>query len=334
VSPSSAADGHGIPGMTTAVNGPGLATVTVNGAQTLAVWADGFVMPLAQAARRCGVAATPPVSVREALSDWDRWCAVLRDVTGDGAAGDGAAGWLAEADVAFLPAIADPSSIYCAAANYYDHTEEMRGKGRGAAGQSPMFFLAPPAALSGHRHEVARPAGCERFDWEVELAVVIGQDAKDVAAADAGGVIAGYAVANDLSMRDFARRDDYPFFPDWLRAKCYAGCLPVGPAIVPACFAPDPMKLDLSLTVNGEQRQASNTKNMIFSIAGQIEYLSRIVPLRAGDVILTGTPAGTAAAWGSYLSPGDVMVAEICGLGRLETRVTDTAVTAEGGKRR
>jgi 2-keto-4-pentenoate hydratase/2-oxohepta-3-ene-1,7-dioic acid hydratase in catechol pathway len=93
------------------------------------------------------------------------------------------------------------------------------------------------------------------------------------------------------------------------------------------------MKLDLSLTVNGEQRQASSTKNMIFSIAEQIEYLSQIVPLRAGDVILTGTPAGTAAAWGSYLSPGDVMVAEIRGLGRLETRVTDTAVSAEEGRR-
>jgi 2-keto-4-pentenoate hydratase/2-oxohepta-3-ene-1,7-dioic acid hydratase in catechol pathway len=317
--------------MTAAVCGPGFATVTVNGVQTLAVWADGFVMPLAQAARRCGVAAAPPVSVREALSDWDRWCAVLRDVTRDRVTG---AGWLAEADVAFEPAVADPSSIYCAAANYYDHAEEMRGKGHGAAGRSPMYFLAPPAALSGHRSEVARPAGCERFDWEVELAVVIGQDAKDVAAADAGGVIAGYAVANDLSMRDFARRDDYPFFPDWLRAKGYADCLPIGPAIIPASFVPDPMNLDLSLTVNGEQRQASNTKNMIFSIASQIEYLSRIVPLRAGDVILTGTPAGTAAAWGSYLSPGDVMVAEIRGLGRLETRVTDTAVTAEGGKRR
>jgi 2-keto-4-pentenoate hydratase/2-oxohepta-3-ene-1,7-dioic acid hydratase in catechol pathway len=317
--------------MTADVNGPGLATVTVNGAQTLAVWADGFVLPLAQAARRCGVAAAPPVSVREALFDWDRWCAVLWDVAGDGAAGDD---WLAEADVAFSPAIADPSGIYCAAANYYDHTEEMRGKGRGAAGRSPMYFLAPPAALSGHRQDVARPAGCARFDWEVELAVVIGQDAKDVAAADAGGVIAGYAIANDLSMRDFARRDDYPFFPDWLRAKCYAGCLPVGPAIVPASFVPDPMKLDLSLTVNGEQRQASSTKNMIFSIAEQIEYLSQIVPLRAGDVILTGTPAGTAAAWGSYLSPGDVMVAEIRGLGRLETRVTETAATAEEGSHR
>jgi 2,4-didehydro-3-deoxy-L-rhamnonate hydrolase len=331
VSTSSATAGHGLPGMAAAVNGPGLATVTVSGTQTLAVWADGFVMPLAQAARRCGVAGAPPVSVREALSEWDRWCAVLRDVTADGVRGDG---WLAEAEVAFEPAVADPSSIYCAAANYYDHTEEMRGKGRGAAGHSPMYFLAPPAALSGHRREVARPAGCERFDWEVELAVIIGQDAKDVAAADAGGVIAGYAVANDLSMRDFARRDDYPFFPDWLRAKCYAGCLPVGPAIVPASCVPDPMKLDLSLTVNGGQRQASNTKNMICSIAGQIEYLSRIVPLRAGDVILTGTPAGTAAAWGSYLSPGDIMVAEIRGLGRLETRVTDTAVTAEGGMRR
>jgi 2-keto-4-pentenoate hydratase/2-oxohepta-3-ene-1,7-dioic acid hydratase in catechol pathway len=308
--------------LTTPVNGPGLAAVALNGARTLAVWADGFVMPLTQAARRCGIAAVAPDSVREALSDWDRWCAVLREVTTDGAGG---ADWLAETDVTFLPAVIDPPSIYCAAANYYDHTQEMRGAAGGAVGRSPMYFLAPPAALAGHRQEVVRPAGCERFDWEVELAVVIGRDTKDVTAADVGSVIAGYSVANDLSLRDFARRDDYPFFPDWLRSKCYAGCLPLGPAIIPARFVSDPMKLDLALTVNGEQRQASNTKNMIFSIAQQIEYLSQIVPLRTGDIILTGTPAGTGAAWDSYLSPGDVVVAEVQGLGRLETRVMDAA---------
>jgi 2-keto-4-pentenoate hydratase/2-oxohepta-3-ene-1,7-dioic acid hydratase in catechol pathway len=155
----------------------------------------------------------------------------------------------------------------------------------------------------------------------VELAVVIGRDAEGIAAADADRVIAGYSVANDVSLRDFARRDDYPFFPDWLRSKSYAGCLPLGPVVVPASLVPDPMDLSVSLTVNGVQRQASRSKQMIFSIAEQIEYLSHIVPLRPGDVILTGTPAGTGAAWGSYLSPGDVMVAEIEHLGRLETEV-------------
>lgn len=312
-------------------DGPGLATVRANGGQMLGVWAGGFVLPLPEAARRSGVSATPPDSVRVALPDWDRWSGVVRQVTANGGPRDGGPrgdGWQDEAEFTFLPSVTDPPTVYCAAANYSDHTKEMRGEGALAA-QRPMFFVGTSASLAGHRQEVVRPAGCERLDWEVELAVVIGRDAKDVAAADANSVIAGYTVANDVSVRDFARREDYPFFPDWLQSKSYAGCLPLGPAVVPAGLVPDPMRLDLSLTVNGQQRQASSTKNMIFSVAEQIEYLSHIAPLRAGDVILTGTPAGTGRAWGTYLSPGDVMVAEVQGLGRLETRVQSSNGTRE-----
>ncbi|HEY1704534.1 MAG TPA: fumarylacetoacetate hydrolase family protein [Trebonia sp.] len=307
---------------------PGLATVRLDGGQALSVWAGGFVLPLAEAARRCGVAAVAPASIRAALPDWDRWCGVVRQVTADGRQGDG---WQAETEVTFLPSVTDPVTVYCAAANYSDHTKEMRGAEHGPQAQSPMFFVGTVASLNGHRQDVVRPAGCERLDWEVELAVLVGRDAKDVAAADAGSVIAGYSVANDISLRDFSRRTDYPFFPDWLRSKSFAGCLPLGPAVIPAAFVPDPMRLDLSLSVNGDQRQASSTENMIFSVAEQIEYLSHIAPLRAGDVILTGTPAGTGRTWAKFLSPGDVMVAEVQGLGRLETRVTAGKRAGETG---
>jgi 2-keto-4-pentenoate hydratase/2-oxohepta-3-ene-1,7-dioic acid hydratase in catechol pathway len=288
--------------------GPGLATISTSGKRQLAVWTEDFVLPLDKA----------PGSAREALSDWDHWCGVMRQVSADGVGGTG---WLAETDVTFLSPLVDPPTIYCAAANYRDHAKEMRSTAGSGPPRTPMHFLTPPASLAGHRQPVTRPAGGERFDWEVELAVIVGRDAANVRAADAADVIAGYAVANDLSIRDFARREDFPFFPDWLRMKSYTGCLPVGPAIVPACFVPDPMDLDLSLTVNGTQRQTSNTENMIFSIAEQIEYLSQIVPLRVGDIILTGTPAGTGSAWDTYLSPGDVVVAEIQGLGRLATPI-------------
>jgi 2,4-didehydro-3-deoxy-L-rhamnonate hydrolase len=311
---------------------PGLATVHANGGQALTVWADGFVLPLTEAARRCGVTAAPPASIRQALPDWDRWCGVVREVTANGGPGEGGpadSGWQDETEVTFLPSVTDPPTVYCAAANYHDHLQEMRGEDA-RTGQSPMYFVAPPASLGGHRQGVVRPAGCARLDWEVELAVIIGRDGRDIAAADADRIIAGYSVANDVSLRDFARREDYPFFPDWLRSKSYAGCLPLGPAVVPASLVPDPMNLALSLTVNGAQRQVSSSKNMIFSIAEQIEYLSHIVPLRPGDIILTGTPAGTGAAWGSYLSPGDVMVAEIECLGRLETQVRAIAETEKG----
>jgi 2-keto-4-pentenoate hydratase/2-oxohepta-3-ene-1,7-dioic acid hydratase in catechol pathway len=303
---------------------PGLATVQTNGGPKLAVWAGGCVLPLAEAARRCGETAATPASLGQALSDWDRWCGVVREATAEAGSGESGpldSGWQDENDVTFLPSVSDPPTVYCAAANYHDHANEMRAGPDGPGVREPMFFVGTAASLGGHRQDVVRPAGCERLDWEVELAVVIGREAKDVPAADAAGVIAGYSVANDISLRDFSRRDDYPFFPDWLRSKSYAGCLPLGPAVVPAAFVPDPMRLDLSLSVNGEQRQASSTKNMIFSVAEQIEYLSHIAPLRAGDVILTGTPAGTGRTWAKYLSPGDVMVAEVQGLGRLETRV-------------
>jgi 2-keto-4-pentenoate hydratase/2-oxohepta-3-ene-1,7-dioic acid hydratase in catechol pathway len=303
--------------------GPGLATILLDNTPTLAIWADEFVLPLAEAARRGGGGAVPS-SARIALADWDHWCGLIEYAAADDVGG---AGWLADTAVTFLPALSDPPTIYCTAANYHDHIREMRSTAGGGRASAPLYFLAPPASLAGHRGETVRPAGCERFDWEVELAVIIGRDASHVAAADAHEVIAGYTVADDLSLRDFARREDTPFFPDWLAMKGHAGCMPLGPAIVPAGYVPDPMNLELTLSVNGVQRQASNTENMIFSIAEQIEYLSGIVPVRAGDVILTGTPAGTAAAWDCYLSPGDTVVAEVRGVGRLETRIV--AVPAE-----
>lgn len=302
----------------------GLANVVVEGTPTAAVWADGRVLPLADAARLYRIDGDPPRSAGGALADWGRWCDLVTAVVdGDH---DGA-GWLAEEEVSFLPALTDPPNVYCAAANYLDHTKEMSGKGLDAPNRRPLHFLASTAALNGHRQSVVRPPGCERFDWEVELAVVIGRDSHNVSASGAAEVIAGFCVANDLSLRDFARRDDYGFFPDWLSSKCYRGCLPLGPALVPARMVADPMALDLRLSVNGEVRQASNTGKMIFSIAEQIEYLSRIAGLKRGDVILTGTPAGTARAWGTYLAPGDVMVAEVEGVGRLETRVEASAAT-------
>lgn len=296
----------------------GLANVIVEGAPTAAIWVAGRVLPLADAARVNGIEVPPPGSARRALAEWERWCDVIATVAGDG---QEAGGWLAEDEVSFLPALTDPPNIYCAAANYLDHMKEMSGKGLDATERRPLHFLASTSALNGHRQPVVRPQGCERFDWEVELAVVIGRNCHDVDASDAAEVIAAFCVANDLSLRDFARRDDYGFFPDWLSSKCYRGCLPLGPALVPASMVADPMALDLRLSVNGEVRQDSNTRNMIFSVAQQIEYLSHIAGLQQGDVIITGTPAGTARAWGSYLAPGDVVVAEVEGIGRLETRV-------------
>lgn len=299
----------------------GLATVTLGGRPTLAVWAGDRLLPLAQAAEARGmVRPSVPSTARAALADWHRWCDVAQAAAEAGTRDD----WIAADTVEFCPAITDPPNIYCAGANYYDHVREMSGQAPGADG-NPFHFVAARAALNGHNRPVTRPAGCEQLDWEVELAVLIGQSAYRVDADQAFAAVAGYTVANDLSLRDFARRADVPFFPDWLMSKCYAQCLPLGPAIVPARAIPDPMNLGLTLTVNGETRQASNTKEMIFSVARQIEYLSHVLPLQPGDVILTGTPAGTAARWGTYLEPGDVVVADVEMVGSLRNHVVAPA---------
>jgi 2-keto-4-pentenoate hydratase/2-oxohepta-3-ene-1,7-dioic acid hydratase in catechol pathway len=300
----------------------GLATVMLGGHLTLAVWVGGRLRALAEAASELGLAAdSVPSTMRAALADWDRWC----DVAAEAAAGAASReGWVDEETVEFCPAITDPPNVYCAGANYHDHVQEMGGKAP-AAGGRPFHFVAATSALNGHGQPVTRPADCGQLDWEVELAVLIGQPAYRVDADQALAVVAGYTVANDLSLRDFARRTDVPFYPDWLLSKCYAGCLPLGPAIVPARDIPDPMNLGLTLSVNGETRQASNTKEMIFSIAQQIEYLSHVLPLRPGDVILTGTPAGTAARGGTYLEPGDIVVADVEMVGSLRNHVVAPA---------
>lgn len=294
----------------------GLTTVTSAGHSLLAVWTEGWVLPISKAVSRFDPQAPdPPATMRSALADWERWCTLAETASHSASAEEG---WTAETEANFAPAITNPPNLYCAGANYRDHAKEM---GDGPIAERPFHFLGSTSALIGHNHTVIRPEGGQKLDWEVELAVVIGRDAYRVAAEDALSLIAGYTVVNDLSLRDAARRDDVPFNPDWLLSKSQSGFFPLGPAIVPADTVTDSANLALKLTVNGDIRQSSNTAQMIFSVAEQIEFLSRIVPLQPGDVISTGTPAGTAAKWGRYLEPGDVVIAEVETVGRLCSRI-------------
>lgn len=307
----------------------GLATVVLGG-PTLAVWSNGHVLPLNALHETASGSGTLPSSLREALPSWERWVELVVDAAERGVDQR----WLRAEEVEFLAAAPEPANIYCAGANYYDHAEEMGHERPNKADLEPFLFLASTATLTGHRRPVRRPPGCERFDWEVELAVVIGRLARDVRAEDAPAVIAGYSVANDLSSRDLSQRTDVPFSPDWLRSKCYEGCLPVGPAVVPSALIPDPMNLTMSLSVNGEVMQQSSTSEMIFTLYEQIEYLSAIGPLLPGDIIITGTPAGTGIAWGRYLAPGDHVVAAIDSIGALETSIVPSDRQAPGSDRR
>jgi 2-keto-4-pentenoate hydratase/2-oxohepta-3-ene-1,7-dioic acid hydratase in catechol pathway len=259
--------------------------------------------------------AAAPDSMRGVLAELDRWTdaveiALEKDLP-----------WRDAAEVEFLPPVTEPSAIYCAGANYFDHLAEMGAGEVRKEDLSPFHFLTAPSAMVGHRAEVPRPEDCRKLDWEVELAAVIGRRAFRVDEADALDVVAGYTIANDVSARDWLDRRNPALGIDWLRHKSFAGLLPIGPALVPARFVDDPTTLELRLSVNGEIRQDSSTAKMVFSLAEQIAALSQVTPLLPGDVVLTGTPAGTAAAYGRYLEPGDVMTCEISRLGVLENRV-------------
>jgi 2-keto-4-pentenoate hydratase/2-oxohepta-3-ene-1,7-dioic acid hydratase in catechol pathway len=295
----------------------GFATVETGprGRSELVVLSDAGVARLAELVPATA-APGPADGFLDLLPAWDAWC----DAVG-AALGAETLGWRGADDVAFLPPVPAPT-VYCAGANYVDHIEEMTGVRPTPGEGSPYHFLVPGGTLGAHGQVVHTPPGCTQLDWEVELAVVIGRRAENVRAADALTYVAGYAVANDISMRDFAMRPDTPFGVDWLRSKGYAGCLPMGPAVVPARSVGDPQQVALKLWVGDELMQDSNTSEMLFGVAEQIEFLSGIVALLPGDVISTGTPAGVGFARGRFLRPGDVLVAEIEGVGRLVNPVS------------
>ncbi len=228
-----------------------------------------------------------------------------------------AGGGMALSQTKLLAPVLYPGDIYCAGANYQDHVDEMdrksgrpKGKNMKELGERPWFFVkSGRSAVAGPGAAVQLPAYSEAVDWELELAAVIGQEVRNVAAKNALDCIAGYTIANDLSARDAIKRakvgTSSPFQYDWLSQKCFDGACPIGPWIVPAADVGDPHNLDMKLWIGDELMQDSNTKEMIFNIAEQIEMLSSRVTLYPGDLVLTGTPAGVGAARQRFLKPGE-----------------------------
>ena len=201
-----------------------------------------------------------------------------------------------------------------------------------AGGWRPFFFLkAPTTTVIGPGDPIViRSPEQARYDWEAELAVVIGTGGRDIGPADALGHVAGYCVANDITARGHHKRDAVPaeaFLYDWFAAKSMDGSLPLGPGITPAFQVPDPQDLRLRLWVNGELQQDESTADMVCTVAELIAAASEVTTLEAGDVIATGTPSGVGAGRGLYLRPGDVVRTSIDGLGTLE----NTVVNPSGG---
>ncbi len=206
-------------------------------------------------------------------------------------------------------------NFYCIGLNYARHAEEA---GMDKPGE-PILFSKATSALSGPFDPVTIPRGSEKTDWEVELGVVIGREASYVTEDKALDYVAGYCTVNDVSERAFQIERG----GQWIKGKSAPGFGPVGPYLVTADEVPDPQALRLTLSLNGEVRQDSSTKDMIFGVAEIISYMSRFMTLLPGDIIATGTPEGVGmgAKPPRFLRAGDEMELEVEGLGKQIQRV-------------
>lgn len=208
--------------------------------------------------------------------------------------------------------IARPGKVVCIGLNYRDHAEETGA----VIPVEPVVFLKDPTTVVGPYDEVLVPRRSVKTDWEVELGVVIGTEARYLDnEADALHCVAGYVLAHDVSEREFQLERG----GQWDKGKSCETFNPLGPRLVPADQIVDPQALPMRLWVNGVLRQDGSTASMIFGVAYLVHHLSQFMVLRPGDVINTGTPAGVALGQPEpkpYLRAGDVVELEIDGLGR------------------
>lgn len=225
-------------------------------------------------------------------------------------------------DIEFYPPIGSPEKILCLAANYRAHAQETGIR----PPEEPYVFYKPASALVGHERPIYIPRSSQKVDYEVELAVVIGRRGKYIERSRAMDHVFGYSVFNDISYRDRQMPLGWPdkidpFGYRWLHGKGMDTGAPMGPWIVTRDEIEDPHRLRISLSVNGEVRQDSNTGEMIFKIDSIIEFISNGITLKPGDIIATGTPPGVALATGRYLKHGDIVEAYIEKIGLLRNQV-------------
>lgn len=223
---------------------------------------------------------------------------------------------------AFAPLVPRPVKIVCVGLNYRNHILEM---GRDLP-EHPTLFSKYADTLVGANDDIVKPPETEAFDWECELAIVIGAPVRRARGADAERAIAGFAVLNDVTCRDWQSRT-----LQWLQGKSFEGTTPLGPYLV----TPDELAggvrpvLEISTRIDGETVQQDTTGDLLFDPVALVEYVSTIGTLRPGDIIATGTPGGVGHARKPprYLEVGQGLTTEISGLGRCENRVVaDPAV--------
>jgi 2,4-didehydro-3-deoxy-L-rhamnonate hydrolase len=317
--------------------------VLVQGSRTSAsarpgLLAGGRVLPLEWWARSHGVGRL--TSLTELVFDWDNYADELREIMTATDIRAVIAEHGHDERTSRLHAPIQPRHAFCAIGNYRSQVLEAAldaddgpagpsaSSRRAAAARSiddragrgePYVCLTSTARVSDPDGELALPADITTLDWEVEIAAVIGRTARNISISEAPERIAGYCIANDLTVRSRVVRSDVPRLgSDWLQSKGVPGSLPLGPWFVPVWQVPTTNELRLRLFLNGQQMQDGRGADMIFGVEAQVAYLSRHTRLEPGDLICTGSPAGFGSHYGRYLRPGDVINAEISGLGRQE----------------
>ena len=260
-----------------------------------------------------------PASNKEILEEWAKYLPKL----------DKAFEWAKVqqgdrfADATVLAPILYPNKVICAGSNYHSHLTEMTGRSftREEIGE-PYFFLKPPTTtVVGPGKTVILPVDDKNFDWEVELAVVIGRGGRLIAEADVYDHIAGYTVSVDLTARGLQMVRKEPLGMNWFTSKGQDTHCPLGPVITPEHFFPRGEPIGIQLSVNGELKQDATTADLIFNIPELVSHASRFATLEPGDVILTGTPAGVGHAKGTFLKSGDKLDASVPGVGVLSLEV-------------
>jgi len=201
-----------------------------------------------------------------------------------------------------------PSKVICVGLNYQAHIEEFN-RNRSGLPEEPVLFMKPSTSVTGPGTDIIYPAMSSQVDYEAELAVVIGKKARDVSPGDVSGIILGYTCANDVTARDLQRKDG-----QWTRAKGFDTFVPLGPWMETELDVSD---LGISLYLNGELKQDSTTRSMIFPVDRLVSFISQIMTLLPGDVVLTGTPEGVGP-----LKVGDTVKVVVEGIGDLTNNVS------------
>jgi 2,4-diketo-3-deoxy-L-fuconate hydrolase len=301
------------------------------GGAEVGLYDEAGVVPLSRLAeRRGGPLAEPSTDILDYLPPDGRLYARTRELAGQWEAlEDGEKQGLRESNVHLRVPVPRPAKVILLAGNYAAHVREGGGQAAERRDTFPYFFLKPPTTTLTHPGDPIRlpAASPDHIDWEIELGVILGRRCRGVSEEDALAHVAGYTVCNDVSDRKFRinpgrqERDRDRFF-DWQHGKWHDTFLPMGPCVL-AAEGVDPQSLPLKLTVNGEVMQEASTSQMVFPVAALVSILSGFVTLEPGDVISTGTPAGVGAVRKPpvFLKAGDVVEAEVGGIGRLRNGV-------------